>query len=64
MNRSRILGSVLLHVGLLLGPTAGLVRAGTLQSWGSDSYGQVSGTPSGSDFTAISASAFTDLALR
>ena len=29
------------------------VEAGLIVSWGTDTYGQVSGTPTGTDFTAI-----------
>ena len=50
--------------GLLVALAAvGFGQGGTLVSWGADSYGDVSGTPSGS-FTAVAAGVYHNVAIR
>ncbi|MFN9269672.1 MAG: PEP-CTERM sorting domain-containing protein [Planctomycetaceae bacterium] len=47
-----------------MGSTAQIAVAGSIVAWGNDDYGQVSGTPTGTGFTAIASGGFHGYALR
>jgi len=58
----RALLLALAMIGLCV--ATGGYAAGTLVTWGDDQYGQVSGTPAGSNFVAASAGGYHSVALR
>ena len=62
-TRCNFLGRCLAAV-LFCGLLPAAQGAGRLISWGSDATGQISGTPPGNDFVAVSEGAFFSLALR